>query len=115
MSSGILNSPDYTMELLYQTLRKLRTEYHFGGYIHVKAIPGADPALIEKTGFLADRMSVNLELPTAEGLRRLAPARRGRRFCGPCARFRTGWRRTGMNLLCTAARPALFRQDSLPR
>ena len=75
LSSGILKSPDYTMELLYQTLLKLRTEYHFGGYIHVKAIPGADPLLIEKTGFLADRMSVNRELPTAEGLRKLAPAK----------------------------------------
>ncbi len=83
LSSGILNSPDYTMELLYQTLRKLRTEYHFGGYIHVKAIPGADPALIEKTGFLADRMSVNLELPTAEGLRRLAPAKTREKILRP--------------------------------
>jgi putative DNA modification/repair radical SAM protein len=73
LSSGIVRNPDYTMELLYQTLYKLRTEYHFGGYIHVKAIPGADARLIEKTGYLADRMSVNLELPTAEGLRRLAP------------------------------------------
>ena len=75
LSSGILKSPDYTMELLYQTLYRLRIKYHFGGYIHVKAIPGADPVLIEKTGFLADRMSVNLELPTAEGLRKLAPAK----------------------------------------
>ena len=75
LSSGILNTPDYTMELMYQTLYKLRTQYHFGGYVHVKAIPGADPVLIEKTGYLADRMSVNLELPTAEGLRRLAPAK----------------------------------------
>ena len=51
-------SPNYTMELLYQTLYKLRTVHHFNGYIHVKAIPGADPLLIEKTGFLADRMSI---------------------------------------------------------
>ncbi|MDO5344816.1 MAG: putative DNA modification/repair radical SAM protein [Lachnospiraceae bacterium] len=73
LSSGILHSPDYTMELIYQTLFRLREEYHFRGYIHVKAIPGADPLLIEKTGFLADRMSVNLELPTAESLKKLAP------------------------------------------
>ena len=73
LSSGILKNPNYTMELLYQTLHKLRREYHFGGYIHVKAIPGADGRLIEKTGYLADRMSVNLELPTVEGLKRLAP------------------------------------------
>lgn len=73
LSSGVIKSPNYTMELLYQTLYKLRTEYKFQGYIHVKAIPGASQELIQKTGFLADRMSVNLELPTAEGLRILAP------------------------------------------
>ena len=73
LSSGILKSPDYTMELIYATLYKLRHVYNFQGYIHVKAIPGADQRLIRLTGFLADRMSVNIELPTAEGLRRLAP------------------------------------------
>ena len=73
LSSGILVSPNYTMELIYQTLYKLRVEQRFNGYIHVKAIPGADPALIERAGFLADRMSVNLELPTADGLKKLAP------------------------------------------
>lgn len=73
LSSGIMHSPNYTMEQIYQTLYLLRTVYHFQGYIHVKAIPGADPLLIEKTGYLADRMSVNLELPTAESLKKLAP------------------------------------------
>lgn len=73
LSSGIIKTPDITMELLCKTLYKLRNEFHFNGYIHVKAIPGADPLLIERTGFLADRMSVNLELPTAQGLRNLAP------------------------------------------
>ena len=73
LSSGILKSPDYTMELIYATLYKLRHVYNFQGYIHVKAIPGADQRLIRLTGFLADRMSVNIEFPTAEGLRRLAP------------------------------------------
>lgn len=73
LSSGILISPNYTMDLIYQTLYKLRVEQRFNGYIHVKAIPGADPALIERAGFLADRMSVNLELPTADGLKKLAP------------------------------------------
>lgn len=75
LSSGIMVSPNYTMELLYQTLYKLRTVHHFNGYIHVKAIPGADPLLIEKTGFLADRMSINLELPTADSLKKLAPCK----------------------------------------
>lgn len=83
LSSGILKSPDYTMELLYQTLYKLRTEYHFGGYIHVKAIPGASESLIEKTGYLADRMSVNLELPTAEGLKLLAPNKSRKKILTP--------------------------------
>lgn len=73
LSSGILKSPDYTMELIYETLCKLRGEHNFQGYIHVKAIPGASPELVQKTGFLADRMSVNLELPTAESLKLLAP------------------------------------------
>ena len=73
LSSGILKSPDYTMELICRTLKLLREEHKFHGYIHVKAIPGADERLIELAGFYADRMSVNLELPTAEGLKALAP------------------------------------------
>ncbi len=73
LSSGILKNPDYTMELLYESLYKLRVECHFQGYIHMKAIPGASPELIQKVGFLADRMSVNLELPTKESLHLLAP------------------------------------------
>ena len=73
LSSGILKSPDYTMELICKTLRMLREEHRFHGYIHVKAIPGADERLIELAGFYADRMSVNLELPTAESLKALAP------------------------------------------
>ena len=73
LSSGILKSPDYTMELIYATLYKLRKECNFQGYIHVKAIPGASLELVQRVGFLADRMSVNLELPTAESLRLLAP------------------------------------------
>lgn len=73
LSSGIIKNPTFTMELLYRTLYLLRNKYHFMGYIHVKGIPGADPVLIEKTGFLADRMSINLELPTKEGLETLAP------------------------------------------
>lgn len=83
LSSGILHSPDATMELLYQTLLKLRREYHFQGYIHVKAIPGAAPELIERTGYLADRMSVNLELPTEEGLKRLAPQKQRQKLLAP--------------------------------
>jgi putative DNA modification/repair radical SAM protein len=83
LSSGILKNPAYTMELLYQTLYKLRNECHFEGYIHVKAIPGAPQELIEKTGFLADRMSVNLELPTSESLKKLAPHKTRKRILAP--------------------------------
>ena len=83
LSSGILKTPAYTMELLYQTLYKLRNECRFEGYIHVKAIPGAPQELIEKTGFLADRMSVNLELPTTESLRRLAPHKTRKKILAP--------------------------------
>lgn len=83
LSSGILKNPDFTMELLYQTLYKLRCEYNFQGYIHVKAIPGADQELIDRTGFLADRMSVNLELPTSEGLKKLAPHKSRKTILAP--------------------------------
>ena len=83
LSSGILKSPNYTMELIYATLYKLRTEYRFQGYIHVKAIPGADQEIIRRVGFLADRMSVNLELPTAEGLRKLAPHKNRKNILTP--------------------------------
>lgn len=83
LSSGILRNPSYTMELLYETLYKLRHECHFEGYIHVKAIPGAPQELITKTGFLADRMSVNLELPTSESLRRLAPHKTRKKILAP--------------------------------
>ena len=90
LSSGILYSPDYTMELLYATLYRLRKEYHFQGYIHVKAIPGADPELVRRTGFLADRMSVNLELPTAEGLRKLAPNKHRKNILMPMRQIQNG-------------------------
>ena len=75
LSSGIRYSADHTMELIYETLLKLRTTCRFNGYIHVKGIPGADQELIARVGYLADRMSVNLELPTAQGLRDLAPGK----------------------------------------
>ena len=73
LSSGVCKNPTYTMELMYRTLYLLRTKFRFNGYIHVKAIPYAPAELVEKTGYLADRISINLELPTAEGLQTLAP------------------------------------------
>lgn len=73
LSSGIVKSPDYTMELLIETLRLLRKKYHFGGYIHAKAIPGASEKLLKELGSLVDRLSANIELPTENGLKLLAP------------------------------------------
>lgn len=73
LSSAIVKNPNYTMELLYKTLYLLRTKYKFNGYIHVKAIPGSDENLIKKVGALADRMSTNVELPSNESLKLLAP------------------------------------------
>jgi putative DNA modification/repair radical SAM protein len=73
LSSGILQSPDYTCEQMLKTLTLLRHHYHFHGYIHAKAIPGADPQLLSQIGMLADRMSINIELPSQQSLKLLAP------------------------------------------
>lgn len=73
LSSGIMRNPDYTTEQLIRTLEILRDEYRFNGYVHVKAIPGADGVLLSRLGMLADRMSVNIELPSQESLKLLAP------------------------------------------
>lgn len=73
LSSGIVRSPDYTMELMIRTISMLRNKYHFGGYIHAKAIPGASERLLKDLGKLVDRLSANIELPTENGLKLLAP------------------------------------------
>ena len=73
LSSGVLRSPDYTTEQMIEALRILREDYGFNGYIHAKAIPGASPELVEQLGMLADRLSVNIELPSESSLRALAP------------------------------------------
>ena len=73
LSSGIIKSPDYTMELLIKTIKMLRYKYHFHGYIHCKAIPGASTNLLKELGSLVDRLSANIELPTDSGLKLLAP------------------------------------------
>ncbi|MDF2544100.1 MAG: hypothetical protein K0S47_3818 [Herbinix sp.] len=83
LSSGIINSPNYTMELIFQTIKLLREVHQFNGYIHCKAIPGTDPVLIEMMGWYADRMSVNLELPTADGLKNLAPHKNRKNILKP--------------------------------
>lgn len=90
LSSGIINNPNYTMELIYQVVYKLRRIYNFQGYIHVKGIPGADSMLIQQTGFYADRMSINLELPTADGLKRLAPNKHRKNILKPMREIQNG-------------------------
>lgn len=73
LSSAVIKNPDYTMERLYETIFILRKEYKFNGYIHVKTIPGASKELIDKLGVLVDRTSINIELPSNDSLKLLAP------------------------------------------
>ncbi len=76
LSSGIIQSPDYTMEQLIQVAKTLRSVHRFGGYIHLKAIPGASEALVKQAGLWADRLSANIELPTQQDLVQLAPEKK---------------------------------------
>lgn len=110
LSSGIVVSPTHTMQLLLKTVELLRCVYHFNGYIHVKGIPGADPSVIEETGWYVDRMSVNLELATADALRRIAPNKSRRSILTPMRQIQLGIRRNELLLAdyhsMTSARPA---------
>ena len=76
LSSGVIKNPDYTMESLIRVAELLRYKYNFNGYIHMKAIPGASEDLISRMGLLVDRMSINIELPTKESLKILAPEKK---------------------------------------
>ena len=80
LSSGIIASSNYTMEQIVEVARSLREDHHFRGYIHLKTIPDADPELVHQAGLYADRVSINVELPTAGGLKRLAPEKDGARI-----------------------------------
>lgn len=88
LSSGVIQNPNYTCERMIKALSILRYEYHFQGYIHAKAIPGADPKLIAQLGLLADRMSCNIELPSQESLARLAPDKTKTSILAPMALIR---------------------------
>ena len=88
LSSGVKESPDRTMEELLCTVNLLRNKYHFQGYIHLKAIPGAAPELIARAGYLADRMSVNLELPSQTSLSLLCPQKTKQRIIAPMRQIR---------------------------
>ena len=99
LSSGVLRSPDYTTELMIKALRILREEYRFNGYIHAKAIPGTAPELVEQLGFLADRMSVNIELPSEAGLRTLAPDKTKQAILAPMRQIQVRGRQSKEELV----------------
>ncbi len=90
LSSAVIRSPDYTMEQMIGALEVLRNEYRFRGYIHAKAIPGADPALVTRLGLLADRLSVNIELPSEKSLSLLAPNKTKSAILAPMGLVRDG-------------------------
>jgi putative DNA modification/repair radical SAM protein len=80
LSSGIIGSSNYTMEQMVEVARSLREDHHFRGYIHLKTIPDADAELVHRAGLYADRLSINVELPTVSGLKRLAPEKSAERI-----------------------------------
>ena len=90
LSSGIIKSSNYTMEQLVEVARSLREDHDFRGYIHLKTIPDADPELVRQAGLHADRMSINVELPTVDGLQRLAPEKDGVRIETAMAEVKEG-------------------------
>lgn len=104
LSSGVRHNPTETMEQIYIALRMLREERHFNGYIHVKAVPGAAPELIAAVGLLADRMSTNLELPTAEGLKKLAPNKTRETILKPMRQIQIGISENRYNGACSVNR-----------
>lgn len=89
LSSGIIRSSDYTMEQMVEVARSLREDHDFRGYIHLKTIPDADPGLMRLAGLHADRLSINVELPTESGLKRLAPEKDGTRIEAAMGQMRT--------------------------
>ncbi len=90
LSSAIVQNPSHTMQLIIDVIKKLRTEYQFNGYIHVKAIPGASQELIDTAGLYADRMSVNLELPSEHSLKLLAPEKKKEDIFTPMKLIKNG-------------------------
>ncbi len=90
LSSAVLKNPDYTTEQMIAALRIIREDYGFAGYIHAKAIPGADPLLTYRLGLLADRLSVNIELPSEQSLQLLAPDKQKAAILRPMKQIRDG-------------------------
>ena len=90
LSSGVISNPDYTMERMVRVIKELRTIHHFNGYIHMKSIPGASQELVNEAGLYADRMSVNLEIPTEANLKLLAPEKDHRSVYRPMRYIQQG-------------------------
>ena len=105
LSSAVVKNPDYTSELMLMTLKKLREEERFWGYVHVKAIPGADPRLTHALGLYADRMSVNIELPSQKSLALLAPQKSKEKILTPMGLIRDGIRENAADLVKYRAAP----------
>ncbi len=105
LSSAVVQNPDYTCELMLGALRMLREKEKFWGYVHVKAIPGADPALTEKLGFYADRMSVNIELPSQKSLALLAPQKSKEKILAPMRQIRDGIKENSTDMVRYKAAP----------
>lgn len=98
LSSAVVGSPDTTCEKMLAVLKKLRTQCRFGGYVHVKAIPGASQELIWQLGLYADRMSVNIELPSQQSLKLLAPQKSKEKILSPMGLIRDGIQEQGKAL-----------------
>ncbi|MBN1822015.1 MAG: putative DNA modification/repair radical SAM protein [Prolixibacteraceae bacterium] len=90
LSSGVIKNPDHTMERMVQVAKDLRIKENYYGYIHLKAIPGASPDLIQEAGFYADRLSVNIEIPTEQQLMRLAPEKNYKCIMNPMVQIKDG-------------------------
>ncbi len=99
LSSAVVRNPDYTCELMLETLRMLREQEKFWGYVHVKAIPGASPRLTQQLGLYADRMSVNIELPSQKSLTALAPQKSKEKILTPMAQIRDGIQENAKDLV----------------
>ena len=115
LSSAVWGGPDRTTEAMIEALRLLREEYGFRGYIHAKAIPGAAPLLTRRLGLLADRLSVNIELPSEESLGRLAPDKAKAAILAPMAQIRDGIQASRGELARFRHAPASPRRGSPPR
>ncbi|MBQ9002602.1 MAG: putative DNA modification/repair radical SAM protein, partial [Eggerthellaceae bacterium] len=109
LSSGVLNTPDYTTELMIRTFEILREEYGFRGYIHAKTVPGTSPDLIDRMGRLVDRLSVNLELPSQESLRVLAPQKSRQHILRPMRQIAEGIAQHKETKLLASKRTTFYR------